>query len=135
MFQLLLFFSFIVISLNEILLLSSSTNCSAGFHLPYPFGDPLKFGDNGYPALALKYLANRIVINVSDHLYRVQCIDHNRKLVTVVDVDIAEPDCPQPRRNVYCQYDHLLQLHQQYSYPNCGATSSLSRQIQQQQQK
>ncbi|KAF9593265.1 hypothetical protein IFM89_021021 [Coptis chinensis] len=118
MFQLLLLLSFIVISLNKILPVSSFY-CSYDYYninIRYPFNYKERYlsrgEEEGYPGLMIKCLDSRPFINISNHLYLVQEISYDRQIVTIVDADIEGQDCPQPRRNFslsdstpYLRYD------------------------------
>ncbi|KAF9605143.1 hypothetical protein IFM89_014134, partial [Coptis chinensis] len=134
MFQLLQFLTFVLvlIGLNGILLVTSE-NCTAGFSVGYPFrlnsGDQIvgndgyiypgyinpvyTSNDTGYPGLVIKCLDSRPVINISNHHYLVRQIDYYNRFVRIVDVDIVDQDCPQPRRNFSLQSTPYL------SYYNC----------------
>ncbi|KAF9593261.1 hypothetical protein IFM89_021017 [Coptis chinensis] len=109
MFQLLLLLSFIVISLNKILPVSS---------MVCPYDSIIE-----YPGLMMKCLDNRPLINISNQLYLVQEISYYSKVVTIVDADIEGQDCPQPRRNFslsdstpYLSYDDF---HNAIFFYNC----------------
>ncbi|KAF9604817.1 hypothetical protein IFM89_010358 [Coptis chinensis] len=121
MFQLLQFLTFVLvlIGLNGILLVTSE-NCSVSFDVGYPFrlnsGDQIvddggsiidsgynTLNDTGYPGLVIKCLDSRPVINISNHHYLVREIDYREEFVRIVDVDIVDQDCPQPRRNFSLQ--------------------------------
>ncbi|KAF9605138.1 hypothetical protein IFM89_014129 [Coptis chinensis] len=119
MFQLLQFLTFVLvlIGLNGILLVTSE-KCTGDFSVYYPFrlnsGDQIvrnngyvdsgfTLNDSGYPGLVIKCLDSRPVINISNHHYLVREIDYSKKFVRIVDVDIVDQDCPQPRRNFSLQ--------------------------------
>ncbi|KAF9606460.1 hypothetical protein IFM89_025290, partial [Coptis chinensis] len=131
MFQLLQFLTFvlILIGLNGILLVTSE-NCTSDLYVRYPFrlntGDQivrndgfiyhgLTFNDTGYPGLVIKCLDSRPVINISNHHYLVREIDYDQKLLTIVDVDIVDQDCPQPRRNFSLQSTPYLRYFGEYT--------------------
>ncbi|KAF9619048.1 hypothetical protein IFM89_004406 [Coptis chinensis] len=126
MFQLLLLLSFIVISLNKILPVSSII-CPYGYdsdsNIRYPFninteGRNFSFGwGEGYPGLMIKCLDNRPFINISNHLYLVLDIRHDLQIVTIVDADIEGQDCPQPRRN-FSLSDSTPYLHRRDDFAN-----------------
>ncbi|KAF9606182.1 hypothetical protein IFM89_023637 [Coptis chinensis] len=131
MFQLLQFLTFVLvlIGLNGILLVTSE-NCTADYPVGYPFrlnsGDQFvrndgfiyhgfTFNDEGYPGLVIKCLDSRPVINISNHHYLVREIDYSKKFVRIVDVDIVDQDCPQPRRNFSLQSTPYLRYFDEYT--------------------
>ncbi|KAF9606805.1 hypothetical protein IFM89_028181 [Coptis chinensis] len=134
MFQLLQFLTFVLvlIGLNGILLVTSE-NCSADFSVDYPFrrnsGDQIfiyhaytlndtsddTHNDSGYPGLVIKCLDSRPVINISNHHYHVRGIDYDLKFVRIVDVDIVDQDCPQPRTNFSLQSTPYLRYFGEYA--------------------
>ncbi|KAF9606451.1 hypothetical protein IFM89_025281 [Coptis chinensis] len=73
------------------------------------------FKDTGYPGLVIKCLDSRPVINISNHHYLVREIDYDQKLLTIVDVDIVDQDCPQPRRNFSLQSTPYLRYFGEYT--------------------
>ncbi|KAF9605145.1 hypothetical protein IFM89_014136 [Coptis chinensis] len=136
MFQLLQFLTFVLvlIGLNGILLVTSE-NCTSYLLVDYPFrlnsGDQIvrKDGyiypgyiypgytsnDYGYPGLVIKCLDSRPVINISNHHYLVREINYNLMFVRIVDVDIVDQDCPQPRRNFSLQSTPYLRYYGGYT--------------------
>ncbi|KAF9613964.1 hypothetical protein IFM89_014029 [Coptis chinensis] len=115
MFQLLQFLTFVlvIIGLNGILLVTSDV-CPIGLSIRYPVRFEYPNGtidDDGYPGLEIKCLDSDMVINISNHLYLVREINYDGKVVTIVDLDIVDQDCPQPRTNVSLQstpYLHFI---------------------------
>ncbi|KAF9604812.1 hypothetical protein IFM89_010353 [Coptis chinensis] len=140
MFQLLQYLSFVLvlIGLNGILLVTSE-NCTSYLSVDYPFrlnsGDQIvgndgfiyprynTLNDSGYPGLVIKCLDSRPVINISNHHYHVRDIDYREKFVRIVDVDIVDQDCPQPRTNFSLQSTLYLDYGEYVStivfYYNC----------------
>ncbi|KAF9606801.1 hypothetical protein IFM89_028177 [Coptis chinensis] len=132
MFQLLQFLTFVLvlIGLNGILLVTSE-NCTVDLlNVDYPFrlnsGDQIvrndgsidagyTFNDTGYPGLVIKCLDSRPVINISNHHYLVREIDYDQKFVRIVDADIVDQDCPQPRRNFSLQSTPYLRYFGEYA--------------------
>ncbi|KAF9605136.1 hypothetical protein IFM89_014127 [Coptis chinensis] len=87
-------------------LAETSSYCPEATNIRYPFryqiNDGAIVGDDGYPGLLIKCseYPYRLFINISNHIYHVQRIYYEAKIVTVVDVDIEKEECPLPRRNV-----------------------------------
>ncbi|KAF9606461.1 hypothetical protein IFM89_025291, partial [Coptis chinensis] len=134
MFQLLQYLTFVLVlvGLNGILLVTSE-NCTSYLAVDYPFqlnsGDQIvrndgyiypgyTSNDSGYPGLVIKCLDSRPVINISNHHYLVREIDYSQKFVRIVDVDIVDQDCPQPRRNFSLQSTPYLSYYSGYTNMN-----------------
>ncbi|PIA35991.1 hypothetical protein AQUCO_03400112v1 [Aquilegia coerulea] len=85
-------------------LASSYHRCSNGFEIDYPFwfDSVSDTGYCGYPGLSLTCADEdgRGAMNISNHLYYVQYIDHAENILRVVDADIYRQPCPHPQHNV-----------------------------------